>query len=142
MNPNTQSILANTKTIAMVGASDNDDRPSYGVMRFMQSHGFRIIPVNPNIAGTELRGEKVYASLHDVPAPVDLVDIFRNARHADAAVNDAIANASRLGIHTVWLQIGVENEDAEVRARAAGLQVVSGKCTALEYLRHHEQESA
>lgn len=142
-NPDTLAILKNTRTIAMVGASNNADRPSYGVMRFLQGHGFRVIPVNPTMAGTELRGEHVYASLNDVPPPIDVVDIFRNSEHAGAAIDDAIANAARLGIHTVWLQIGISHPEGEARAQAAGLNVVNDKCTALEYLRHPtEKENA
>ncbi len=141
-NPDTLTILKATKTIAMVGASDNDDRPSYGVMRFLQQRNFRIIPVNPLLAGKEIRGEKVYASLADVPAPVDMVDIFRRSELAGEAVDDAIANAKRLGVKTVWLQIGVINEDAAARARAAGLEVVMDKCPALEWLRYLEPSSA
>ena len=102
-NPDTLAILKATKSIAMVGASDNDDRPSYGVMRFLQQRGFTIIPVNPLLAGKEIRGEKVYASLADVPAPIDMVDIFRRSELAGAAVDDAIANAARLGVKTCLL---------------------------------------
>lgn len=141
-NPDTLAILKATKTIAMVGASDNDDRPSYGVMRFLQQRGFKIIPVNPLLAGKEIRGEKVYATLADVPAPIDMVDIFRRSEVAGVAVDDAIANAARLGVKTVWLQIGVIDEDAAARARAAGLEVVMDKCPALEWLRYLEPSSA
>ena len=139
-NPDTLAILRRTKTIAMVGASDNDDRPSYGVMRFLQQRGFTVIPVNPLLAGKEIRGEKVYGSLADVPAPIDMVDIFRNSDAAGPAVDDAIANAKRLGVKTVWLQIGVINEAAAERARAAGLEVVMDKCPALEWLRHDPKD--
>lgn len=141
-NPDTLAILKRTTTIAMVGASDNDDRPSYGVMRFLQQRNFRIIPVNPLLAGKEIRGEKVYATLADVPAPIDMVDIFRRSELAGEAVDEAIANAARLGLQTVWLQIGVIDEAAAARARAAGLTVVMDKCPALEWLRYLEPNSA
>src|SRR5262249_28223706 len=111
-------ILDECKTIAVVGLSSNPIRPSYGVARYMQQRGYRIIPINPN--ETEVLGEKAYASLADAPEKIDLVDIFRRSEEAGDHVDEAI----RLGARAVWLQEGVIDEDAAKRAIAAGLMVV------------------
>src|SRR6202163_1109891 len=95
-----RSILERVQTIAMVGASSNWNRPSYFVMKYLQGKGYRVIPVNPGIAGQTLLGERVYASLRDIPDPVDMVDMFRAAREAPAIVEDAIA----IGAKVVWMQ--------------------------------------
>ena len=115
----------------MVGASDRPDRPSHGVMRFLQQHGYRVIPVNPQIAGQDLHGEKVVATLADVEEPIDIVDIFRRPQAAGEAVDEAIA----VGAKAVWLQLGVINEEAAQRAEAAGLQVVMDRCPKIEIAR-------
>src|SRR5207248_2962831 len=101
-----RAILQRVKTIAMVGASSNWNRPSYFVMKYLQGKGYRVIPVNPGIAGQRLLGETAYASLRDIPEPVDMVDVFRPARDAPAIVDDAIA----IGAKIVWMQLGIRND--------------------------------
>ena len=123
-----KALLERVRTIALVGASERPDRPSHRVMRFLQQHGYRVIPVNPQIAGTELHGEIVVAGLNEVEAKIDLVDIFRRPLAAGEAVDAAIA----AGAPAVWLQIGVINEAAAARAEAAGLQVVMNRCPAID----------
>ena len=126
-------ILASVKTIAMVGASTNWNRPSYFVMKYLQSKGFRVIPVNPGVAGEQLLGETVYARLEDIPDPVDMVDVFRNAEAAGPVTDSAIAIHARI----VWMQIGVRNDEAAARAEEAGLKVVMNRCPKIEYMRLH-----
>jgi predicted CoA-binding protein len=130
-----KKILTETKVIALVGASDKPHRDSNGVMRFLQARGYRVIPVNPVLAGKEVNGETVYAGLKDIPQDqtgrVDMVDIFRNSADAAAPTLEAI----EIGAKFVWMQLGVVNEDAASRARAAGLEVVMDHCPAIEYPR-------
>ena len=126
-------ILRSTKTIAMVGASANDMRPSYFAMKYLLDHGFKVVPVNPALAGTQILGQKVYGSLKDVPGPVDIVDIFRNPEAAPGIVKDALAEKDRLGVKTIWMQLGVINEEAAGMAQAAGLNVVMDRCPKIEY---------
>jgi O-acetylhomoserine (thiol)-lyase len=124
-----RAILQRVKTIAMVGASSNWNRPSYFVMKYLQGKGYRVIPVNPGIAGQSLLGEKVYASLRDVPDPVDMVDVFRPARDAPAIVEDAI----EIGAKVVWMQLGVRNDAAAATAEKAGIEVVMNRCPKIEF---------
>jgi predicted CoA-binding protein len=126
-------ILRSVKTIAMVGASPNESRPSFFAMKYLIEKGFRIIPVNPGHAGKEILGQQTYASLGDVPAPVDMVDIFRNSEAAGAITDEAIANKDRLGVKVLWMQLGVMNEAAAKRAEAAGLTVIMNRCPKIEY---------
>ncbi|HVY94577.1 MAG TPA: CoA-binding protein [Bryobacteraceae bacterium] len=126
MNVNSE-LLRNSKTIAVVGLSGNRRRPSYGVSEYMQSVGYRIIPVNP--METEVLGEKAYASLDDVPEPVDIVDIFRRSEY----VPDIVDAAIRIGAKCVWMQEGVMHEEAAAKARAAGLEVVMNRCILKEH---------
>ncbi|MGD0190082.1 MAG: CoA-binding protein [Rhizomicrobium sp.] len=128
-----KSILRSTKTIAMVGASGNDMRPSYFAMKYLLDKGFLIRPVNPGLAGKEILGQTVYASLKDVPAPIDMVDIFRSPDAAPGIVREAIAEKDRLGLKTIWMQLGVISEEAETLAREAGLNVVMDRCPKIEY---------
>ena len=123
-----RQLLEETRTIAMVGASDRPDRPSYGVMAYLQSRGYRVIPVNPQITGEHIHGEFVFRELSQIGEQIDMVDIFRRPIAAGEAVDEAIA----AGAKSVWLQIGVINEEAAARAEAAGLKVVMDRCPKIE----------
>jgi predicted CoA-binding protein len=127
------SILAGTRTIAMVGASAVSNRPSFFAMKYLIGKGYRVIPVNPSLAGGEIQGQRVYATLADVPGPVELIDIFRNSAAAHGVVHEAIALKDRLGIEVIWMQLGVRNDEAAAEAEAAGLKVVMNRCTKIEY---------
>jgi predicted CoA-binding protein len=122
-----RTILSGTRRVAVVGASDKPWRPSNGVFRFLLAHGYDATPVNPMIVGTAIHGRAVVASLAEA-APLDMVDIFRASANAGAAVDEAI----RLGARTIWMQLGVIDEAAAGRARAAGLAVVMDRCPAIE----------
>ncbi len=126
-------ILRSVKTIAMIGASPNEVRPSYFAMKYLSDKGFKIIPVNPGQAGKTILGQKVYASLSEVPPPVDMVDIFRNSDAAGPITDEVIANKDRLGVKILWMQLGVINEEAAKRAEAAGLTVIMNRCPKIEY---------
>jgi predicted CoA-binding protein len=128
-----KSILRSTKTIAMVGASGNDMRPSYFAMKYLLDKGFKVIPINPGMAGKTILDQPVYASLKDAPAPVDMVDIFRASDAAPGIVREALGEKDRLGIKTIWMQLGVVNEEAASLAREAGLAVVMDRCPKIEY---------
>ena len=122
-------ILASVRTIAMVGASTNWNRPSYFVMKYLQGKGYRVVPVNPTAAGRELLGEQVYASLRDIPEKIDMVDIFRASDQVPPIVEDAIA----IGAKVVWMQLGVRNDEAAARAEAAGIEVIMNRCPKIEF---------
>jgi uncharacterized protein len=128
-----KSILRSVKTIAMVGASGNDIRPSYFAMMYLLNKGYKIIPVNPGMAGKEILGQKVYASLKDVPAPVDMVDIFREAKYAPEIAREAVAEKDQLGVKILWMQLGVVSEEAKTLAEGAGLTVIMDRCPKIEY---------
>ncbi len=119
-----QEILATSKTIAVVGLSNKPYRPSYGVAAYLQDEGYKVIPVNPTII--EVLGEKAYPSLRDIPERVDVVQIFRRAEAVPPIVDDAMA----IGAKVVWMQLGIVNEEAAARAKAAGLKVVMDACMA------------
>jgi predicted CoA-binding protein len=127
-----RGILKETKVIALVGASIKPERPSHGVMRYLQRQGYRVIPVNPGLEGQVLNGERVYKSLSEIPqadtGKIDMVDIFRNSQAACAPALEAIA----IGAKTVWMQLDVVNAAAAETARAAGLKVVMNRCPAIE----------
>jgi predicted CoA-binding protein len=126
-------ILRGVKTIAMVGASAKWQRPSYFVMKYFQGKGYRVIPINPGLAGQEILGETVYASLSDAPGPYEMVDVFRNSEAALGVTQDAIALKDAKGIEVVWMQLGVVNEEAAALGRAAGLDVVMDRCPKIEF---------
>jgi len=120
-------VLTTTKRIAVVGASNKPDRPSYEVMQFLIAQGFDVTPVNPTLAGEKILDRPVVATLEEA-GPLDMVDIFRNSADAAAPVEDAI----RLGAQTVWMQLGVINHEAAAKAREAGLNVIMNHCPAIE----------
>ena len=122
-------ILSSVHTIALVGASANWNRPSYFVMKYLQSKGYRVIPVNPGTAGQEQLGERIYASLRDIPDPIDMVDVFRASDAVGPVVDDAIA----VGAKVVWMQLGVRNDAAAAKAEAAGIEVIMNRCPKIEF---------
>ena len=126
-------ILGAARTIAMVGASATVNRPSYFAMKYLLGKGYRVIPVNPTLAGKEILGQRVYASLAEVPPPVDIVDIFRGSAAALEVTREAIGLKDKLGVEVVWMQLGVVNEQAAKEAEAAGLKVVMNRCPKIEY---------
>ena len=124
-------LLQNVRTIALVGASDRPDRPSNGVMKFLQDHGYRVIPVNPTITGEHVHGEYVWRELGQIGEPIDMVDIFRRSSEVGPIVDQAIA----IGAKAIWMQLGVIDEEAAARAEAAGLKVVMDHCPKIEIMR-------
>lgn len=124
-DPNSiRDILTSVRTIALVGASEKTNRPSHEVMEFMQAHGYRVIPVNPRLAGQQLLGETVYADITSLPEPVDMVELFLAPERTDAVIDEAI----KLKVPVIWMQIGVINKAGAARAEAAGLTVVMDLC--------------
>jgi predicted CoA-binding protein len=121
-------LLNGARTIAMIGASDRPDRPSHRVMKILQDHGYRVLPVNPEITGEHIHGEYVWRELSQIGEPIDIVDIFRRPEAAGEAVSQAIA----VGAKAVWMQKGVINQQAAAEAEAAGLKVVMDRCPAIE----------
>jgi predicted CoA-binding protein len=130
-DPYIRGILNTVKTIAMVGVSPKDNRPSYFAFKYLLERGYRMIPVNPGQAGKELLGQKVYASLGDIPEPVDMVDIFRASQHALPVVEEALAMQPKPAV--IWMQLSVRNDEAAAKAEAAGLKVVMDRCPKIEY---------
>jgi predicted CoA-binding protein len=126
-----RGILNTVKTIAMVGISPKDNRPSYFAFKYLLERGYNMIPVNPGQAGKEILGRKVYARLADVPEPIDMVDLFRAAQYAPQIVAEALALESRPQV--IWMQLGVRNDEAAATAEAAGLKVVMNRCPKIEY---------
>ena len=124
-------ILRETKTIAMVGASANWNRPSFFAMKYLLDRGYKVIPVNPAAAGQEILGQKVYGSLDELPVKADMVDIFRNSEAAGPITDAAVKHGAKV----VWMQLGVMNEAAARRAEAAGLEVVMNRCPKIEHSR-------
>ena len=125
-----RDILQSVKTIALVGASANEVRPSYFVMKYLIDKGYEVIPVNPGLAGQQILGQTVYATLADLPKPVDMVDVFRNAEAAGPITDEALALATPPGV--IWMQLSVRNDEAAARAEAAGLKVVMNRCPKME----------
>ena len=133
-----RELLGTAKTIAMVGVSINEMRPSYFVARYLNLKGYRVVPINPGQAGKTLFGQMIYPSLSEIPeevGPIHMVDIFRRAEHVDQVVDDAIAALSTRGLRYIWMQIGVINANAEATAEAAGLSVVMNRCPKIEHQR-------
>jgi predicted CoA-binding protein len=128
-----KTILRSVKTIAMVGASANEIRPSYFAMMYLLNKGYNVMPVNPGAAGKTILGQPVYASLKDVPAPVDMVDIFRDAKFAPDIARETVAEKDRLGVKILWMQLGVISEEAEQIGRDAGLTVIMDRCPKIEH---------
>jgi predicted CoA-binding protein len=126
-----RELLTEARTVAVFGCSDRPDRPSYGVAAFLQRHGYRMLPVNPQITGEHVHGEYVWRELGQIGVPIDIVDIFRRPIAAGEAVDQAIA----VGAKAVWMQLGIVNEEAAARAEAAGLKVVMDRCTKIEIMR-------
>jgi len=126
-----RGILNSVRTIAMVGASEHWNRPSFFAMKYLQDKGYRVIPVNPQAKGEEILGEKVYRDLAEVPGTIDMVDIFRRAEAVPEIVDQAIAKGAKV----VWMQLGVRHDAAARKAEAAGLQVVMNRCPKIEYSR-------
>jgi predicted CoA-binding protein len=126
-----RGILNTVKTIAMVGISPKDNRPSYFAFKYLKERGYRMIPVNPGQAGKEILGEKVYAKLADIPVPVDMVDIFRSSKYAAGIVDEALALQPRPTV--IWMQLTVRDDAAAATAEAAGLKVVMNRCPKIEY---------
>lgn len=121
-------VLTETHTIALLGASSKTERPSYRVMHFLLANGYQIYPVNPGLAGQQLQGCTVYASLADIPVKIDMVDVFRQARYLPGIISDAIA----VGATTLWTQLDVVDEGAASIAERAGMNVVMNRCAAIE----------
>ncbi|QIG50940.1 CoA-binding protein [Nordella sp. HKS 07] len=126
-----RDILRNVRTVALVGASNNDVRPSYFVLKYLLDKGYEVTPVNPGLAGKEIVGRRVYGSLKDIPHPIDMVDIFRNSQAAGVITDEALALDPRPKV--IWMQLGVRNDEAAARAEAAGLKVVMNRCPKMEY---------
>jgi predicted CoA-binding protein len=126
-----RSILSSVKTIAMVGASANSARPSYLVLKYLAERGYRMLPINPGLAGGEIHGLKVYASLREAPGPIDMVEIFRNSAAAGAIVDEALGLDPLPKV--IWMQLSVRDDAAAARAEARGVQVVMNRCPKIEY---------
>ena len=128
-----RDILTSVKTIALVGASPKAERPSNGVMGFLLRKGYHVIPVNPGLEGKHIHGQTVYATLADIPEPVDMIDVFRAPEYLGDVVDEALALQTRP--KAIWGQLGVRDDQAAARAEAAGIQVVMDRCPAIEYPR-------
>lgn len=126
-----RGILNTVKSVAIVGASPNEVRPSFFVVRYLTEKGYRVHPINPGHAGKTIFGRTVYARLADVPEPIDMVDIFRAAQYAPGIVDEALALQPRPGV--IWMQLTIRNDEAAARAEAAGLKVVMNRCPKIEY---------
>jgi predicted CoA-binding protein len=130
-DPYIRGILNTVKSIAMVGFSPKENRPSFFVFKYLLERGYRMIPVNPGQAGIEVLGQRIYARLSDVPDPVDMIDVFRGPQHAPAIVGEALTLKPRPQV--IWMQLGVRNDEASAEAEAAGIKVVMNRCPKIEY---------
>jgi predicted CoA-binding protein len=126
-----RGILNTVKTIAMVGASEKENRPSYFAFKYLLERGYKVIPVNPGHAGEDMLGQRIYPRLADIPEPVDMIDIFRGPQYALAIVQEALALKTRPQV--IWMQLGVRNDEAAALAEANGMKVVMNRCPKIEY---------
>jgi len=126
-----RGILNTVKSIAIVGISPKDNRPSYFAFKYLLERGYRMIPVNPGQAGKEILGQKVYAKLSDIPEPIDMVDVFRASEHVPAVVDEALTMTPRPAV--IWMQLGVRNDEAAAKAEAGGIKAVMNRCPKIEY---------
>ncbi len=126
-----RNILKTVKTVALVGASNNTVRPSYFVMQYLLGKGYAVIPVNPGLAGQQLLGQTVHATLKDIPTPIDMVDIFRNSEAAGPITDEALKLEPNPKV--IWMQLSVRNDEAAAKAEAAGIEVVMDRCPKMEY---------
>ncbi|HEX8828271.1 MAG TPA: CoA-binding protein [Xanthobacteraceae bacterium] len=126
-----RGILNTVKTIAMVGASEKQNRPSYFAFKYLLERGYRMIPINPGLAGKTLLGQKIYARLTDIPEPIDMVDIFRSSRYALPIVEEVLSLKPRPQV--IWMQLGVRSDEAAVLAETNGLKVIMNRCAKIEY---------
>jgi uncharacterized protein len=126
-----RGILNTVKTIAMVGASEKENRPSYFAFKYLLERGYKMIPVNPGHAGDDMLGQRIYARLADIPEPIDMIDIFRGSQYALAIVQEALALKTRPSV--IWMQLGVRNDEAAALAEANGMKVVMNRCPKIEY---------
>ena len=126
-------ILGGVRSIALVGASANTSRPSYFVLKYLVAKGYRVFPINPTLAGQEIAGQRVVATLAELSGPIDMIDIFRNSEAARDVVREAIALKDKLQLRIIWMQLGVRNDIAAAEAEAAGLKVVMNRCPKIEY---------
>jgi predicted CoA-binding protein len=130
-----RNVLSNVRTIAMVGASADWKRPSFFAMKYLQRRGYRVIPVNPGRAGTEILGEMCYASLADIPGNIDMVDVFRANEAVAGIAEETIALAEEKQIKFLWLQLGIRNDEAAIKVEDAGVQVIMDRCPKIEFAR-------
>ncbi|MGE3145738.1 MAG: CoA-binding protein [Pseudorhodoplanes sp.] len=130
-DPYIRGILNTVKTIAMVGISPKENRPSYFAFKYLLERGYRMIPVNPGQAGKDILGQKVYATLAEIPHPIDMVDIFRASQHVMPVVDEALALSPKPQV--IWMQLGIRNDEAATKAEAAGIKVVMNRCPKIEY---------
>ena len=126
-------IFGMVKSVAMVGASANNVRPSYFVMKYLLAKGFAVTPVNPGLGGQEILGQRVVASLAEIAHPIDMIDVFRNSEAAVGVTREAIGMKDALGLKVIWMQLSVRNDAAAADAEAAGLRVVMNRCPKIEY---------
>ena len=126
-------ILSDVKTIAMVGASANTNRPSYFVLKYLIAKGYTVVPVNPSLAGQELLGQKVVGSLADIAGSIDMIDIFRSSDAALDVTHEALSLKDRLNLRVIWMQLSVRHDEAAALAEAAGVKVVMSRCPKIEY---------
>ncbi len=126
-------ILGSVRSVAMVGASANTSRPSYFVLKYLVAKGYRVVPINPGLAGQQIAGQTVVGSLAELDGPIDMIDIFRNSDAALDVVRDAIALKDKLQARVIWMQLGVRNDIAAAEAETAGMQVIMNRCPKIEY---------